>query len=309
MLKRIILTSLLLLGLVSPVQAQLGSVPYVFTPGTTIASAQVNTDFSTIYSNALNRTGGTMTGTLTAHDIAFAANNTYDIGASGTRAKKIWAVDADFSGTTTISGTLSGSASSLSCTGCVGATELASTAVTPGSYGSNTAISTFTVDADGRITAASTATPQLTLTATYFSSLSGANLTSLNATNISSGTLDAARLPATVLQSNASVAYTTSTVMSWNAKSADTAYQAASDGFVVVLIDCSGGGGCQGDDEIRSDASNPPVTVRVASDVIDGKKGSMMTPVKSGDYYKVVTTNTAGTPTRTIYWVPLGTAG
>lgn len=48
-----------------PAAAQLGSVPYTFTPGSVIRSAEVNTDFSTAYANALNRTGGTMTGSLT----------------------------------------------------------------------------------------------------------------------------------------------------------------------------------------------------------------------------------------------------
>lgn len=61
---------------------------------------------------------------------------------------------------------------------------IANTAVTPAAYGSATAISTFTVDQQGRLTAAGSATPQLTLTSTYFSSLSGANLTSLPAANL-----------------------------------------------------------------------------------------------------------------------------
>ncbi len=55
--------------------------------------------------------------------------------------------------------------------------SLNDTAVTPGAYGSSTAISRVTVDQQGRVTAATTVTPQLTLTSTYFSSLSGANIT------------------------------------------------------------------------------------------------------------------------------------
>ena len=42
--------------------------------------------------------------------------------------------------------------------GSIGPTELASTAVTAGSYGSTSAIPVITIDAEGRITSASTAT-------------------------------------------------------------------------------------------------------------------------------------------------------
>lgn len=64
-MKKIFLALLLTL-LPATAWAQLGTVPYTFTAGTTIRSAEVNSNFSTVYANALNRTGGTMTGQLTA---------------------------------------------------------------------------------------------------------------------------------------------------------------------------------------------------------------------------------------------------
>ncbi len=63
------------------------------------------------------------------------------------------------------------------------------------SRGSATSIPTFTVDVKGRLTATGAATPQLTLTSTYFSSLSAASLTGVP-TSALSGALPAANFPA-----------------------------------------------------------------------------------------------------------------
>ena len=54
---------------------------------------------------------------------------------------------------------------------------LNSTGVASGIYGSSTAIPSILVDSSGRIISAASATPQLTLTGIYFSSLAGTNLT------------------------------------------------------------------------------------------------------------------------------------
>lgn len=111
-----LLTALILCWPTSAV-AQLGSVPYTFNPGTTILSAEVNANFATAYANALNRTGGTMTGTLTAQVILPDGDNTRNFGSAAASWASAW-----FDGTVTIA-TLS--LSTLTCTGCVGTTQAA----------------------------------------------------------------------------------------------------------------------------------------------------------------------------------------
>lgn len=74
-------------------------------------------------------------------------------------------------------------------------TTLASTGVGAGAVGSATAIPVITFDAKGRATVKTTATPQLTLTGTYFSSLAATNLTGIPGANVT-GTLATAAVPA-----------------------------------------------------------------------------------------------------------------
>lgn len=57
-----LLLTLLLVG--GPVFAQI-TIPHTFAPLTVISSSQMNTNFSALGNNALNRTGGTITGTIT----------------------------------------------------------------------------------------------------------------------------------------------------------------------------------------------------------------------------------------------------
>lgn len=90
---------LALLALATPATAQLGSVPYTFSPGNTISSSQFNTMFSAIYSNALNRTGGTMTGTLTTLNVLPTADNVSNLGSAALSYHDAW-----FDGTVTFGG-------------------------------------------------------------------------------------------------------------------------------------------------------------------------------------------------------------
>ncbi len=78
-MRKALLTSLLLL-LPVVARAQVTGPAYTFVAGTVASPDEVNSNFTTIYQNALNRTGGTMTGTLTAQQITPAATNTYDLG-------------------------------------------------------------------------------------------------------------------------------------------------------------------------------------------------------------------------------------
>lgn len=84
---------------------------------------------------------------------------------------------------------------------------------------------------------------------------------------------------------------------SWTARSNNTVYLAATDGFVCAGSTAVYGGMCSG----YTDGSNPPTTLRAQNQ--DGSTANTMwinMPVRKGDYWKV-------TGASTVYWMPMGT--
>ncbi len=87
----------------------------------------------------------------------------------------------------------------------------------------------------------------------------------------------------------------------WASKSLNTAYQAATDGFVV----------CYSDDWdptliVYTDGNNPPTTVRTRIGPVESgslEHSFIMCPVRKGDYWKLSSDKTAKTY---VFWLPWG---
>jgi hypothetical protein len=121
------------------------TIPYTFSPSTTIRSSEVNSNFSALSSGALNRAGGTLTGAITSSGGSF----------SGT-----FSGAPTFSGAVTFSGspTFSGNptfTAGIANTGLrvLGATGSNYVQVTPGTtYTANRTLTLTTGDADRTVT-------------------------------------------------------------------------------------------------------------------------------------------------------------
>jgi len=90
---------------------------------------------------------------------------------------------------------------------------------------------------------------------------------------------------------------------SWESKSFGTVYQASTDGFAIGYAHRYG-------NEViltgYTDSSNPPTTIRskFSAEAVDGTAyGTILLPVKKGDYWKIVVD--AGTAD-SLYWLPMG---
>jgi hypothetical protein len=94
---------------------------------------------------------------------------------------------------------------------------------------------------------------------------------------------------------------------SWESKSESQVYQASTDGFVIcyVTFTTAGYGYVTG----YTDGSNPPTTIKGAASVNSNavvNRNSFCMPVKKNDYWEVIRTQSYGTVTAAIYWIPLG---
>jgi hypothetical protein len=84
----------------------------------------------------------------------------------------------------------------------------------------------------------------------------------------------------------------------WTGRSANTVYQAATDGFIVSWAGSSYF-------RVKTDGSNPPTTTRMESEgaAANAARPNIMCPVRKGDYWKVET-GSGNDPT--VWWMPLG---
>jgi hypothetical protein len=90
-------------------------IPNTFVNGTVADATQVNANFTAVSSNALNRTGGTMTGTLNAQHLLPVTDATYDVGSTLLKFRDGWfSRDLTVVGTAIIGGAASVNGASFS---------------------------------------------------------------------------------------------------------------------------------------------------------------------------------------------------
>jgi hypothetical protein len=182
--KALVLVALLALWS-APASAQI-TIPYTFANGQIADADQVNADMVALSGAALNRTGGTVTGNLLVN--AGVTIDGIDIGA-------------------VLGGTGNPTFSTVTATGNIGAATLTTSNTGAASLDVAGGINAGTgnvgiVDTTGKIPA---------LSSTFFANLSGTNVTNLNASNISSGTVPLANISGitnTEISAAAAIAWT-----------------------------------------------------------------------------------------------------
>jgi hypothetical protein len=119
----------LVLALVSvPAAAQI-SVPNTFTAQTRIVSADVNENFSVLGSYALNRGGGSMTGTLVTFGVEPTSTGDWGLGTSSKRFSNVYTVLANVSGAATFGSTIDAAGAIASTAGRITTTSAANAGV------------------------------------------------------------------------------------------------------------------------------------------------------------------------------------
>jgi len=224
MLSRTWLTLIAWLCLVVPASAQI-TISYTFVNGTVANADELNTDLSQLATAAVNRTGGTMTGTLTSRAVLPSSHNTYDLATNAARYK-----DGYFQGTVFAATGFSGAAVTITGTG-------ASALDVGGGINAGTG-NVGIIDATGKIPA---------LSSTYLADLSGANLTGLSGANVTGAIAPAALAASNIVLLNATNSYTAFGAQSLSA--AGTGFQR------VVVRNTTAGTGNGSDLLLGNDAS------------------------------------------------------
>lgn len=176
----------------------------MFVASTVISPDEMNLNFSTVYDAALNRSGGTMTGTLTGTSATFS-------GTLGVTGATTLGSTLGVTGAATLAALSATTGSFSSTLGVSGASTLAALSATTGSFSSTLAVtgaatltstlavnstSASAIDVAGGINAGSgnvgivdTSGKIPAISSTFFASLSGANLTGILESAITDSTI------------------------------------------------------------------------------------------------------------------------
>ena len=310
------------------------AVPYIFQAGTTIRANEVNANFAALASGF---TGGEISGSIYPN-----ADNTLDLGTALAAFRNIYVYNlrlADPDGShfltltegsnltanrtlTFITGdsdrtfTLTGNSSIGGTAYVVGGTDVA---LADGGTGASLADPgadrlLFWDESGGAVTWLTAGTGLVISGTTISTSGGGLSILGTNNTVVRmDGTTNIQDSAVTIDDSgntstNGTLNYGATSVMSYINKSMSTAYLANTDGFVVMIVDGSGGAGT-GYGELLSDSSNPPTTFKARADVISGSRDSRMIPIKAGQYFKANEVVNSGSIVYTLNFVPLGTGG